>query len=82
MNPNVAIRNPPIRERKNIPAPWIKMILQEGKNRQVRKMTASVGFPTLRLIRYRIEQITLADLQPGEMLEFSAKNLYKKLFNE
>jgi 23S rRNA pseudouridine2457 synthase len=58
------------------------MILQEGKNRQVRKMTASVGFPTLRLIRYRIEQITLADLQTGEMLELSAKNLYKKLFNE
>ncbi len=80
--PKVAIRNPPIRERKNIPAPWIKMILQEGKNRQVRKMTASVGFPTLRLIRYRIEQITLADLQTGEMLELSAKNLYKKLFNE
>ena len=80
--PTVAIRNPAIRERKNIPAPWIKMILQEGKNRQVRKMTASVGFPTLRLIRYRIEQITLADLQTGEMLELSAKNLYKKLFNE
>jgi 23S rRNA pseudouridine2457 synthase len=80
--PIVAARNPPIRVRKNIPAPWIKIILQEGKNRQVRKMTAQVGYPTLRLIRYRIEQLTLEDLQPGEMIELSKNTLYKKLFNE
>ncbi|MCU0321973.1 MAG: pseudouridine synthase [Chitinophagaceae bacterium] len=82
VEPIVAVRNPPIRVRKNIPAPWIKMILQEGKNRQVRKMTAQVGYPTLRLIRYRIEQLTLDGLQPGEMIELSPKILYKKLFNE
>lgn len=80
--PNVPERNPPIRVRKTIPAPWIKLILKEGKNRQVRKMTAKVGYPTLRLIRYRIEALTLGTLQPGEMMAVSAKDLYKKLFNE
>ncbi|NIM36431.1 MAG: pseudouridine synthase [Hydrotalea flava] len=65
--PQVPDRFPPIRFRKNIPAPWIKIILKEGKNRQVRKMTAAVGFPTLRLIRYRIGHLTLGGLLPGEM---------------
>jgi 23S rRNA pseudouridine2457 synthase len=80
--PAVAERNPPIRFRKEIPAPWIKMILTEGKNRQVRKMTAKVGFPTLRLIRYRIEEIELGNLQPGKMIELPQKTIYKKLFHE
>ncbi|OIR05393.1 ribosomal large subunit pseudouridine synthase E [mine drainage metagenome] len=80
--PNVVERIPPIRFRKEIPAPWMKIILTEGKNRQVRKMTASIGFPTLRLIRYRIEKIELNDLKPGEMTELSKKIIYKKLFNE
>lgn len=80
--PIVYERNPPIRVRKNIPAPWIKMILQEGKNRQVRKMTAQVGYPTLRLIRYRIEQLNLDGLQPGQMIELSKNTLYKKLFHD
>lgn len=80
--PKVAARSQPIRFRKEIPAPWIKMILTEGKNRQVRKMTAKVGFPTLRLIRYRIEQLNLGDLTPGAMKELSQKTIYKKLFNE
>ncbi|MBN8836849.1 MAG: pseudouridine synthase [Sphingobacteriia bacterium] len=78
--PLVPLRNPPIRFRKEIPAPWIKIILNEGKNRQVRKMTAAVGYPTLRLIRYRIEQLTLNNLQPGEMAELSQQELFKKLF--
>lgn len=80
--PVVAERNPPIRFRKEIPAPWIKMILTEGKNRQVRKMTAKVGFPTLRLIRYRIEGVELGNLQPGKMIELPQKTIYKKLFHE
>lgn len=75
-------RNPPIRFRKEIPAPWISITLQEGKNRQVRKMTASVGFPTLRLIRYRIEQLTIKGMQPGDMISLSKKSLYQQLLLE
>ncbi len=59
-------RNPPIRVRKNIPTSWITLILSEGKNRQVRKMTAFINFPTLRLIRYRVGKITIDGLNPGE----------------
>lgn len=72
-------RNPPIRFRKSIPAPWISMVLQEGKNRQVRRMTAAVGFPTLRLVRYRMEDITIAGMQSGEMQELSRKEIYSRL---
>ena len=78
--PAVAERNPPIRFRKEIAAPWIKMILTEGKNRQVRKMTASVGFPTLRLIRWRLEELTLDGLQPGQMISLPKNTVYQKLF--
>ncbi|MBA2249923.1 MAG: pseudouridine synthase [Chitinophagaceae bacterium] len=77
--PVVAERNPPIRFRKNIPESWIKIMLTEGKNRQVRKMTASVGFPTLRLIRYRIEKINIDGLQPGEMKMLSQGEMYNLL---
>lgn len=80
--PSLPERNPPIRSRKKIPATWIKIILKEGKNRQVRKMTAKAGFATLRLIRFRIEQIDLGNLKPGEIKELSEKLIYKKLFNE
>ena len=78
--PAVPKRHPPIRYRKNIPACWIRVILTEGKNRQVRKMTAKAGFPTLRLIRYRIGNITLDGLQPGDMKELSRATVYKQLF--
>jgi 23S rRNA pseudouridine2457 synthase len=77
--PKVSERNPPIRVRKSIPDSWIRLILTEGKNRQVRKMTAVVGFPTLRLIRYRIEKITLENLFPGEMKSISKQELYNLL---
>lgn len=80
--PSLPERIPPIRVRKTIPAPWIKMILTEGKNRQVRKMTAKVSFPTLRLVRFRIENIELGNLEPGKMIELSQKVIYKKLFHE
>ena len=63
---NLWERIPPIRYRANIPTSWVCLTLIEGKNRQVRHSTAAVGFPTLRLIRVQIGNISLGDLQPGE----------------
>jgi 23S rRNA pseudouridine2457 synthase len=65
-DPVLPERTPPIRFRKNIPAPWISIEITEGKNRQVRKMTAAVGFPTLRLVRVRIGNLHLEQMQPGD----------------
>jgi 23S rRNA pseudouridine2457 synthase len=80
--PSVPPRNPPIRFRKSIPTKWISLELTEGKNRQVRRMTAKVGYPTLRLIRYRIENITLEQMQPGELRQLTKQEIYKGLFKQ
>ncbi len=69
--PNIWDRNPPIRHRPSIPTSWIAITLEEGRNRQVRRMTAAVGHPTLRLIRHRMGEWTVDDLQPGEWKEVS-----------
>ncbi|OOG25571.1 pseudouridine synthase [Thioalkalivibrio denitrificans] len=61
-------RDPPIRTRRHIPVTWLELTLSEGRNRQVRRMTAAVGHPTLRLIRYRVGSWTLDGLGPGERL--------------
>ena len=79
--PQLPERNPPIRFRQNIPTTWISLSLIEGKNRQVRKMTAAVGFPTLRLVRYSIGDITISGWESGtckEVKETDLSSLFKK----
>ncbi|MDP3148314.1 MAG: pseudouridine synthase [Ignavibacteria bacterium] len=68
-------RIPPIRFRKTIPTTWLSITIIEGRNRQVRKMTAKVGHPTLRLVRVRIGKVNLANLLPGEVKEINASEL-------
>ena len=69
------LRDPPIRFRAKIPTSWLELTLSEGKNRQVRRMTARVGFPTLRLVRAAIGNVALGELRPGQWHEVAAENL-------
>jgi len=70
-------RDPPVRYRAKIPTSWLSLTISEGRNRQVRRMTAAVGFPTLRLIRYAIGPVTLDGLQPGDCEEIDSQQLWR-----
>lgn len=78
-SPDVPERDPPIRFRKNVPTAWLEVSLHEGKNRQVRKMCAAVGFPVLRLIRIKIENLELRQMQIGDIQEMRNDQIYKLL---
>jgi 23S rRNA pseudouridine2457 synthase len=73
--PSIPERPVPIRFRKNVPTAWIEITLHEGMNRQVRRMTAAVGFPTLRLVRVAIGPMTLGTLQPGQWRALTAEEV-------
>jgi 23S rRNA pseudouridine2457 synthase len=74
--PILAERNPPVRVRLSIPTCWIEIKLTEGKNRQIRRMTAAVGHPTLRLIRKKIGKLELGNLEPGKFKEIERSEIY------
>jgi 23S rRNA pseudouridine2457 synthase len=76
--PNLPPREPAIRFRKTVPTAWLELTLREGRNRQVRRMTAAVGFPTLRLVRVAIAHLTLNPLEPGQWRDLT-KIEFKKL---
>ncbi len=73
-------RTPPIRFRKSIPTSWVSIQVTEGKNRQVRKMFAQVGFPVLRLIRAKLGKYTIQDMQPGDCLSLTATEVQEGFF--
>ncbi|MFH6600622.1 pseudouridine synthase [Ectopseudomonas khazarica] len=71
--PELWPRNPPVRFRKSVPTAWLELVIREGRNRQVRRMTAAVGLPTLRLVRLAIGPWRLEGLQPGQWREVAAR---------
>jgi len=71
--PELWPRNPPVRFRKSVPTAWLELVIREGRNRQVRRMTAAVGLPTLRLVRVAIGPWRLEGLQPGQWREVAAR---------
>lgn len=73
--PSLPERTPPIRYRKNIPTCWLEITLSEGKNRQVRRMTARIGHPTLRLVRASMGKFKLGNLAPGEWIEITRNQI-------
>ena len=77
--PTLPERNPPIRYRANIPTTWLSITITEGKNRQVRRMCAAVGFPVLRLVRFGLENLTLEDIQLTALNKIEQKEIYKLL---
>ena len=74
--PTLPPRAKPIRDDRHGPSTWVTITIVEGKNRQIRKMTAAVGFPTLRLVRYRIGEITISDMDAGEVSEVDLTNFF------
>ena len=76
---NLWERDPPIRYRANVPDSWIEVVITEGRNRQVRRMTAAVGLPTLRLIRYAIGPWSIGEIKPGEWRKISSEDAWKAL---
>ena len=78
--PTLPERTPPIRFRKNIPTTWLEVKLKEGKNRQVRRMTASVGLPALRLVRWSIEGLTIEKMESGEIKSIGLEQVLSGIF--
>ena len=77
--PALPARHPPIRFRQSIPTSWMALVLTEGKNRQVRRMTAALGYPTLRLVRYAMGTLIIDGWQPGECRKFGRAELIRYL---